>query len=395
MQVNPDQLVSQLRRRLAPVYFVHGDEPLLVREAADTIRAAATAAGFSERQVLTVESGFDWNSLSAATQNLSLFAERRLIELHMPTGKPGEAGAQQLVRYAAAPPPDTLLLVIAGKLEKATRESRWAKALDAAGAAVIVWPIETAQLPGWIARRMLARGLKPGAGVTELLAYHMEGNLLACDQEIEKLAMLWGTSAAVPATAPGVALPPASLPSPDAALPLPSRDGVMPREGRDGPERPPSLESSAAGAPRAVAVEEIEGALSDNARFSVFQLADATLKGEARVAMRMLESLRAEGMEPVLVLWALTREARALASLSVRVAAGESAEQALDAARVWSRRKPLVRQALKRLAPAAWLGVLQRAARVDRVIKGRATGDTWRELQNLALAMSGLKPLSA
>ena len=395
MQVNPDQLVSQLRRGLAPVYFVHGDEPLLVREAADAIRAAATAAGFSERQVLTVESGFDWNSLFASTQNLSLFAERRLIELHLPTGKPGEAGAQQLVQYAAAPPPDTLLLVIAGKLEKATRESRWAKALDAAGAAVIVWPIETAQLPGWIARRMLARGLKPGAGVTELLAYHMEGNLLACDQEIEKLAMLWGTSAAVPATAPGVALPPASLPSPDAALPLPSRDGVMPREGRDGPERPPSLESSAAGAPRAVAVEEIEGALSDNARFNVFQLADATLKGEARVAMRMLESLRAEGMEPVLVLWALTREARALASLSVRVAAGESAEQALDAARVWSRRKPLVRQALKRLAPAAWLGILQRAARVDRVIKGRATGDTWCELQNLALAMSGLKPLSA
>ena len=340
MQVNSDQLVSQLRRGLAPVYFVHGDEPLLVREAADAIRAAATAAGFSERQVLTVESGFDWNSLFASTQNLSLFAERRLIELHLPTGKPGEAGAQQLAQYAAAPPPDTLLLVIAGKLEKATRESRWAKALDAAGAMVIAWPIETAQLPGWIARRMLARGLKPGAGVTELLAYHMEGNLLACDQEIEKLAMLWSTS--------------------------------------------PN------GAPRAVAVEEIEGALSDNARFNVFQLADAALKGEARVAMRMLESLRAEGIEPVLVLWALTREARSLASLSVRVAAGESAEQALDAVRVWSRRKPLVRQALKRLAPTVWLGILQRAARVDRVIKGRAAGDTWRELQNLALAMSGL-----
>ncbi|HLD14909.1 MAG TPA: DNA polymerase III subunit delta, partial [Burkholderiales bacterium] len=204
---------------------------------------------------------------------------------------------------------------------------------------------ETAQLPGWIARRMLVRGLKPGAGVTELLAYHMEGNLLACDQEIEKLAMLWGTAAS--------------------------------------------------GAPRTVAIEEIEGALSDNARFSVFQLADASLKGEARVVLRMLESLRAEGMEPMLVLWALTREARALASLSVRVAAGESVEQALDAARVWSRRKPQVAQALKRLAPVAWLGVLQRAARIDRVIKGRATGDAWRELQNLALAMTGLKPLSA
>ena len=222
MLINADQLAGHLRRGLAPVYFVHGDEPLLVREAADAIRAAATAAGFSERQVLTVESGFDWNSLSASTQNLSLFAERRLIELRLPTGKPGEAGAQQLVQYAVAPPPDTLLLVIAGKLEKAARESRWAKALDAAGAMVIAWPIETAQLPGWIAQRMLTRGLKPGAGVAELLAYHMEGNLLACDQEIEKLAMLWGTSAAVPATAPGVALPPASLPSPDAALPPPS-----------------------------------------------------------------------------------------------------------------------------------------------------------------------------
>lgn len=345
MPINADQIATSLKRGLAPVYFVHGDEPLLVREAADAIRAAATAAGFSERQVLTVESGFDWNSLSASTQNLSLFAERRLIELHLPTGKPGEVGAKQLVEYAAAPPPDTLLLVIAGKLEKATRESRWAKALDAAGTMVIAWPIETAQLPGWIARRMLARGLKPGAGVTELLAYHMEGNLLACDQEIEKLVMLWGT-------APG-------------------------------------------GAPRTVAIEEIEGALSDNARFSVFQLADAALKGETRVVMRMLESLRAEGMEPMLVLWALTREARALASLSVRVAAGESVEQALDAARVWSRRQPLVRQALKRLAPVAWLGVMQRAARIDRVIKGRATGDAWRELQNLALAMGGLKPLSA
>lgn len=345
MPINADQLAPSLKRGLAPVYFVHGDEPLLVREAADAIRNAATAAGFSERQVLTVESGFDWNSLSASTQNLSLFAERRLIELHLPTGKPGEVGAKQLVEYAAAPPPDTLLLVIAGKLEKAARESRWAKALDAAGAMVIAWPVETGQLPGWIARRMLARGLKPGAGVTELLAYQMEGNLLACDQEIEKLAMLWGT-------APG-------------------------------------------GAPRTVAIEEIEGVLSDNARFSVFQLADASLKGEARVVLRMLESLRAEGMEPMLVLWALTREARALASLSARVAAGESVERALDAARVWSRRQPLVRQALKRLTPAAWLGVMQRAARIDRVIKGRATGDIWRELQNLALAMGGLRPLSA
>ncbi len=345
MQVNPDQLAVTLKRGLAPVYFVHGDEPLLVREAADAIRAAALAAGVTDRQVLTVEAGFDWNALRTSTQNLSLFSERRLIELHLPTGKPGEAGAQVLMQLAAEPPADTVLLVIAGKLEKATRESRWAKALDAAGVTVIGWPIEAVQLPGWIARRMQARGLKAGAGVADLLAHHMEGNLLACDQEIEKLAMLYGTQ-------PG-------------------------------------------GAVREISLEDIEGALSDNARFSVFTLADATLKGEAPDVARMLEHLRAEGVEPVLVLWALARELRELATLGARVGAGEPVDRVLDAARVWSRRKPLVRAALKRLPPHAWRQLLQRAAHTDRIIKGRADGSPWRALESLALAMCGIRPLDS
>jgi len=340
MQVSPDQLATSLRRGLAPVYFVHGDEPLLVREAVDAIRGSADAAGFADRQVHTAEAGFDWDDFLAASQNLSLFAERRLIELHLPTGKPGDAGAQALAQLAAAPPADTLLLVVAGKLEKAQRESRWAKALDAAGVTVIGWPIETAQLPGWIVRRMQARGLKAGAGVTELLAHHMEGNLLACDQEIEKLAMLYGTK-------PG-------------------------------------------GAVREVSLEDIEGALSDNARFSVFTLADATLKGEAPHVARMLAHLRAEGVEPVLVLWALARELRELAALGARVAAGEPVDRALDAARVWSRRKPLVRAALKRLPPPAWRQLLQRAAHTDRIVKGRSGGSPWRALESLALAMCGI-----
>ncbi len=345
MQVNPDQLVAQLRRGLAPVYFVHGDEPLLVRDAADAIRAAAVAAGFADRQVHTVEAGFDWDDLLTASRNLSLFAERRLIELRLPTGKPGDAGASALVELAAEPPAETLLLVVAGKLEKGQRESRWAKALDAAGVTVIGWPVEAAQWPGWIARRMQARGLKPGAGVTELLAHHMEGNLLACDQEIEKLAMLYGTQ-------PG-------------------------------------------GAVREVNLEDIEGALSDNARFSVFTLADATLKGEAPDVARMLEHLRAEGVEPVLVLWALARELRELATLGARIGAGEPVDRALDAARVWSRRKPLIRTALKRLPPQAWRQLLQRAAHTDRIIKGRADGSPWRALESLALAMCGIKPLGS
>jgi DNA polymerase-3 subunit delta len=345
MQIAPDQLGASLKRGLAPLYFLYGDEPLQVREAADAVRAAATAAGFSDRQVYTVEAGFDWDNLLTASQNLSLFAERRMIELHLPGGKPGDTGAQALAQLASAPPPDTLLLVIAGKLEKAQRESRWAKALDAAGATVVAWPIEAAQLPGWIARRMQARGLKPGAGVTELLAHHMEGNLLACDQEIEKLAMLYGTK-------PG-------------------------------------------GAVREVSLEDIEGALGDHARFSVFTLADATLKGQAPEVARMLAHLHAEGVEPVLVLWALARELRELAGLGARVAAGEPVDRVLDSARVWSRRKPLVRAALKRLPPLAWRQLLQRAARTDRILKGRAAGSPWRALESLALAMCGIKPLDS
>jgi DNA polymerase-3 subunit delta len=378
MQVNPDQLAVTLRRGLAPVYFVHGDEPLLVREAADAIRAAAVAAGVTDRQVLTVEAGFDWNALRTATQNLSLFSERRLIELHLPTGKPGEAGAQALVELAAEPPADTVLLVIAGKLEKSQRESRWAKALDAVGVTVIGWPIEAAQLPGWIARRMQARGLKAGAGVAELLAHHMEGNLLACDQEIEKLAMLYGdvqgrTSVAKDTT-PGM------------------EEVGLRREQRP---RMSGATTQPGGAVREVSLEDIEGALSDNARFSVFTLADATLKGEAPDVARMLAHLRAEGVEPVLVLWALTRELRELATLGARVAGGEPVERVLDAARVWSRRKPLVRAALKRLPPQAWQRLLQRAAHTDRILKGRADGSPWHALESLALAMCGIRPLAA
>lgn len=335
MQISTEQLGNHLRRGLASLYLVYGDEALLVREAVDAIREKAQAQGYAERQLMSVEPGFDWNGLIASSRSLSLFSERRLLELRLPTGKPGEAGAKALAELAADPPADTLLLVVCGKLDKAVRASRWVEAIESVGVAVAAYPIETAQLPGWIARRLQAKGLKPGPGVAQLLAYHMEGNLLACDQEIEKLALLHG--------------------------------------------------------PSEINVGDIEGALSDSARFTVFGLADAALKGEARAAARILESLRAEGVEPVLVLWALAREIRELARLAARVAAGEPEERALEAGKVWSRRRPLVKQALKRLKAPEWFGFLRQAARVDRVIKGRAHGDAWRELQALALAVAGLK----
>ncbi len=336
MQINADQLTNHLKRGLAPVYFVYGEESLLVEESCQAIREAARAGGYLDRQSLTVESGFDWNGLYASTQSLSLFSERRLIELRLPTGKPGEAGAKILAEIAAQPPADTVLLVSAGKLDKATREAKWAKALEGAGVAVVAWPLEAAQWPAWIRRRMEAKGLKPGAGVVDLLAHLMEGNLLACAQEIDKFSLRFG-----------------------------------------GGE---------------VGLDDIEDNLGDNARYNVFALADASLRGEAAAVARILESLRTEGVEPVLVLWALTREVRELAQMASQIAAGQSLAQVLDARRVWAKRKPLVSAALKRLSPEASQDLLRRAARTDRILKGRGRGDGWQELQCLALGMCGLRP---
>lgn len=336
MQINADQLTSHLKRGLAPVYFVYGEESLLVEESCQAIREAARAAGYLDRQSLTVESGFDWNGLYASTQSLSLFSERRLIELRLPTGKPGEAGAKILSEIVAQPPADTVLLVSAGKLDKATREAKWAKALEGAGVAVVAWPLEAAQWPAWIRRRMEAKGLKPGAGVVDLLAHLMEGNLLACAQEIDKFSLRFGSGE--------------------------------------------------------VGLDDIEDNLGDNARYNVFALADASLRGEAAAVARILESLRTEGVEPVLVLWALTREVRELAQMASQIAAGQSLAQVLDARRVWAKRKPLVSAALKRLSPEASQDLLRRAARTDRILKGRGRGDGWQELQCLALGMCGLRP---
>jgi DNA polymerase-3 subunit delta len=337
MQLSIANLDDHLRRGLAPAYLVYGDEPLLVNEACDAIRAAAQAAGFGERERYTVEPGFDWNALYAASQSLSLFAERRLIELRLPTGKPGETGANMMMDMLAQPSPDTVLLVVAGKLEKRDRETKWVTAIAEAGAVVAIYPVEAAQLPAWITRRMRARGLVPGPGVAELLAHHMEGNLLAAAQEIDKLAM-----------------------------------------------------ARVAGA--TISADDIEDGLGDNARFTVFGLADSCLQGEAATIERILGNLRSEGVEPVLVLWALARETRELTHMAAELEAGKPLAAVLESRRVWAKRRPLVSRALKRLSLARCHDLIQRAARADRAIKGRLLADPWQELECLALGLANAAP---
>ena len=351
MQINADQLARQLERGLAPLYLVSGDEPLQVEECGSAIRRRAEAGGCSERSVFTVEPGFDWDGLRTATQSLSLFAERRLIELRLPTGRPGETGAALLNELATNASADIVLLVITGKLDKTQRESSWVQAIEAAGTHAVIWPLDAQKLPAWLTQRFAARGLKPEAGVVDLIAWHLEGNMLAAAQEVDKLAMLCGAV-----------------------------QGCTSAAGA----------GSAGAADGRVGLADVEESLADSARFSVYQLVDAALVGDVVAARRILASLRTEGSEPILMLWALARELRTLATMGQELARGKPESAVL--ARAWAQRRTLVGKALRRHPAPVWLYFVRRSARLDRILKGRETGDLWLELERLLLAVAGFKP---
>ena len=331
MRLRADQLAGHLGKNLAPAYLISGDEPLQRGEAADLLRRRAREQGYTDREVMDADSDFDWNRLYAASDNLSLFADRMIIDLRLPKGKVDAQGAEALLAYAARPPEHALLLITAPKLEKGAASSKWLKALEGVGVLIQVWPVEAARLPQWIAGRMRERGINPDREAVAALAERVEGNLLAAAQEIEKLLLLNG--------------------------------------------------------PGPVDAATLTAAVADSARFDIFTLVDGTLTGDAARSARILDALRGEGVEPVLVLWALAREIRALAGMAFEMERGGSAEQAM--ARVWDKRKPLVRQGLKRHRIGVWQQLLVDCARVDRVIKGRATGDAWDALLAIATRMAG------
>lgn len=335
MQVKPQDLPAHLQGSLASAYLVGGDEPLLVDEACTLVRQAAKQNGYDEREVHNVDRSFDWAGLTESSQSLSLFAERRVLELRIPTAKPGDAGRKFLQNWLENPPDDTLLLVVCGKVDKSTRNTKWVKALEQVGVLSIAYPVSARELPGWTQQRLQSRGLVAEPGVIPLLTYHFEGNLLALAQEIDKLSLL-----------------------------LPQGQ---------------------------VTVKEIEHTLSDHARFSVFTLVDACLQGDASGALRILQNLRSEGTEPVLVLWALARESRNMASIVKQLDQGNNEAHVFQRHQVWPGRRVLVKQALGRHSPNHWLLMLRRAARADRILKGRLSGDVWQELQCLGLAMSGYR----
>ncbi|HVN43391.1 MAG TPA: DNA polymerase III subunit delta [Steroidobacteraceae bacterium] len=332
MRTSPDGLPKVLARGLPSACLVTGSEPLLIEESCDLIRHAAREQGFAEREVHFLERGFDWDALLSDANNLSLFATRRLIELKL-KGGPDVGGAKHLAELAMRPPPDTLLLV-AGELEPRSQKAAWVGEFERHGWLVVGQPVERERLPAWISARLEARGVALEAEAAELLAERVEGNLLAAQQEIERIALL----------KPGARL--------DAA-----------------------------------ATAEI---VSDNARYDVFELAAAAMAGQAPRALRILAGLRGEGLEPPLVLWALVNDLRALSRVVQLAARSRSLEDAFRAAQVWSSRQAPLRVALRRLSAPQIEALLLAAARADRVAKGSLRGDAWVEIEGLVARMAGV-----
>ncbi len=333
MRANPYQLQSRLKQGLAPVYFVYGDEPLLADESCQAIRKAALEQGYDERVRLNVESGFDWGSLLAEANALSLFSSRKLIELSMPGGKPGAEGSAVLAAYAQTPPQDSILLIQSGRLDAATRRRKWFTALDKAGVTVQTTTPDARQFPEWVQQRLQKYGLSADRDAVSALAATNEGNLLACDQEIRKLALL----------------------HPDGQLTL----------------------------------DRLRESLADNARYNLFSFVDICLSGKIIKAVRMLRGMRAQGEEAILVVWALTREVRTLTRISAELAKGQPEGLLFKQNGVWQSRIPAVRSALQRSTPADWRQRHREVARLDRIVKGAEPGNIWREIEIFIARLAG------
>jgi DNA polymerase-3 subunit delta len=320
LKLNSDSLTAHLEQQLLPGYLISGDEPLLALEAADAVRARARAKGFTERETHFMDRGSDWNDVRASANNLSLFAERRIVELRLPTGKPGKDGGAALVALLEARDPDRLLLISAPRLDRDAQGADWVRAAEAHGAWVQVWPVDAAKLASWLRMRCRRVKLVPDDAAIEILAERVEGNLLAAHQEIEKLRLLV-------------------------------------RGDR-------------------VTAEDVLASVTDCARYDVFQLGESALAGDAARTQRMLDGLRAEGVEATLVLWSLSKAVRDLWNAVSGSYGGP--------ARGWQRQSAALDAGKRRARQLSFRQLAARAARADRMIKGREPGNAWDEITLLA-----------
>ncbi len=333
LQLRAEQLDAHLARALAPLYVLHGDEPLLSMEAADAIRSKARAAGHAEREVHTVDRGFDWSRLAASAASLSLFASGKVVELRIPSGKPGADGAAAIERYCAPLPPDAVTVVSLPRLDRASQGSRWFERLSGAGVVVNVFPVDRRQLALWIGARLARQGQRAGENALAFLAACVEGNLLAAHQEIQKLALL----------------------HPEGEL----------------------------------AFEQVRDAVLDVARFEVAQLSEALLAGDKARLARVLAGLAGEGEPAPRVLWVMAEDVRAVTRVHNGLVAGRNAAELYRDFRIWGEaRQRLVGAAARRMTRGELEAALAHAAAIDRIIKGLDKGDAWDELLRLGLRLA-------
>lgn len=344
MQLALPQLASQLQKGLRSLYVLHGDEPLLVQEAADAIRATARAQGYTERSVHTVAGAhFDWSEVLAAGGSLSLFADKQILEVRLPSGKPGKEGSTALQQLAAAAQGNdsTLTLVLLPRLDAATRKGAWFGALENSGVSIQIDPVDRSTLPQWIAQRLQLQGQRVKAGeegqrTLQFFADRVEGNLLAAHQEIQKL-------------------------------------GLLHAQGE-------------------LSQEQVESAVVNVARYDVFKLSEAVLSGQVARVQRMLDGLQAEGEAAVLVHYTLSEDIRALKRVKDAISGGKPVPMALREQRVWGPRERLFERVLPRMTEARLHGLLQAAHQVDGIVKGLKVSDWptdgWQALHRLALRFS-------
>ncbi len=340
MRVVLEELASRLKAsgaQLPKVILLNGNEPLLIEEALDGVRNALREHGFTERLKYQLEAGFDWNKLTGAGQAMSLFAERRIIEFRVPKAL-GAPGTKAITEYCQNPAEDDILIILMPALDKRQRSAKWVSAIESVGWLADGYDVSQQQFPAWLKKRLQSRSLRVENGVIELMSEQLEGNVMAAAQEIDKLQVL-------------------------------AKDG-------------------------AVTLTLVNESLADQARFDVYALTDGCLLGDFTRALRIKSRLQSEGIEPVIVVWALVREIRVLAAIAAGVEQGQNRGMLFKQNRIWNKREPAVNAALNRLSSAAWYDALEHAAHLDQTVKGQRyseVGNVWYQIEQLCAKLCGVE----
>ena len=330
MNVRPDQLSSMVAKTVYPIYMVSGDEPLQQMESLDVIRSFLRDEDYAEREVLDVDAQFDWQRLMDEAANMSLFATRRIVELRLPSGKPGRQGSQVLKDYLSRPPEDTVLIVNAGKVDGNAKKSAWFKAIEQNGLVVQCWPVPVDKLTGWLQQRFKKRDMDADNEVLAYVSQHVEGNLLAADQEIEKLYLLLG--------------------------------------------------------PGKISYADVAEAVTSQSRYNVFELVDVLLSGNVKRAIKVVAGLKAEGVVPVVVNWALAKDIRLLAKVAQD---SSSVDFNLKRSGVWQSRVTLFKSCLSRHTQRSFHIMLKRCAHIDAASKGLLDSNVWDDIESLCVRLAG------